>query len=641
MRAESRVRCVSWKASRLACLAGALLVGLVVPHADAIDLSSGEFRLNLDTTVSWGAAYRLEDRDMRIIGLPNGGTAYSVNGDDGDLNFDKGIYSNTLGLTVEVEMSYKNFGAFVRGRGFYDYEIENNDRVRTQLGDAALERVGSRAELLDAFAWLKFTVMNLPAEVRVGKQVLSWGESTFIQNSINVINPVDVSALRVPGAELRNALIGVNMISASLGMTENTTLEAFYQLEWEQTWIDPPGSYFSTNDFAGVGGTHVFLAFGSFGDIAAPPFYADPNLGHPFMGVPRGATDDADDSGQFGVSLRWLVPSLNNTELGFYFINYHSRLPAVNGHTGTVAGAQAAGPAGQRAAGRIYAYFGVPPGASPQVDAMAAAAGQAAATDAYASTAYYFLSYPEDIKLYGVSFNTQLGTSGIALQGEASYRENAPLLVDDVELLFAALSPISAGLAATNQVVPGGAALDTDIDGYIRRHVGQFQATATKVFGPGLGADQTVIVAEAGMTHVFDMPNQSVLRLEGPGTYTSGNPIHSAAGGAHAGKPYEDDSHFADASSWGYRIAGRMEFNNAIGAVNLTPRFAWSHDVSGVSPGPGGNFLAGSQALTLGIAGTYQNAWEVDLAYTMYQGAGRWNLTNDRDFIATTVKFSF
>ena len=625
----------------MACLAGALLAVLLVPPARAVDLSSGEFRLNLDTTVSWGAAYRLEDRDLQLIGVPNGGTAYSVNGDDGNLNFDKGIYSNTLGLTVEVEMSYKNFGAFVRGRGFYDYEMENNDRERTQLGDAALERVGSRAELLDAFAWLKFSVMNLPAEVRVGRQVLSWGESTFIQNSINVINPVDVSALRVPGAELRNALLGVDMVSASLGMTENTTLEAFYQIGWEQTWIDPPGSYFSTNDFAGVGGTHVFLAFGSFGDIAAAPFYADPGLGHPFMGVPRGATDEADDSGQYGVSLRWLVPSMGNTELGFYFINYHSRLPAVNGHTGTVAGAQAAGPAGQRAAGRIYAYFQVAPGTNPQVDAMAAAAGQAAATDAYASTAYYFLAYPEDIKLWGVSFNSQLGTSGIALQGEASYRENAPLLVDDVELLFAALSPISAGLRATNQVVPGGAALDTDIDGYIRRQVGQVQATATKVFGPGLGADQTVIVAEAGMTHVFDMPDQSVLRLEGPGTYTSGNPIHTAAGGAHAGKAYEDDSHFADASSWGYRIAGRMEFNNAIGAVNLAPRLAWSHDVGGVSPGPGGNFLAGTQALTLGIAGTYQNAWEVDLAYTMYQGAGRWNLLNDRDFIATTVKFSF
>ena len=51
--------------------------------------------------------------------------------------------------------------------------------------------------------------------------------------------------------------------------------------------------------------------------------------------------------------------------------------------------------------------------------------------------------------------------------------------------------------------------------------------------------------------------------------------------------------------------------------------------------------MAGTQALTVGITGTYQNSWEVDLAYTMYQGAGRWNLLNDRDFIATNVKFSF
>jgi len=614
---------------------------LLASQTQAVELSSGEFRLNLDTTLSWGAAYRLEDRDKRLIGLANGGTAYSVNGDDGNLNFDKGIYSNTFGLTSELEMSYKNFGAFVRVRGFYDYEMEKGKRVRTELSDAALDRVGSRAELLDAFAWLKFNLGSVPAEVRVGKQVLSWGESTFIQNSINVINPVDVSALRVPGAELRNALLGVNMVSFSLGLSENTTIEGFYQLEWEPTWIDPTGSYFSSNDFAGAGGTHVFLGFGSPSDIAASPFFIQPPLNRPFLGVPRAANVEADDNGQYGASLRWLVPSLANTEFGFYYINYHSRLPAINGRTGTLAGALAAGPAGKAAAGRVYAYFQKAPGQDPTVDAIAAQAGSAAATDAYASTARYFLSYPEDIKLYGISFNSQLGTSGIALQGEASYRQDAPFAVDDVELLFAALSPISAGLRATNQVAPGLSTFETDIPGYRRLDVGQFQSTATKVFGPGLGADQTVFVIEAAVTHVFDMPDQSVLRMDGPGTYTSGNPIHSGTGGAHAGKPYETSDHFATATSWGYRMAGRMEFNNAIGAINLTPRFAWAHDVSGISPAPGGNFLEGAQALTLGLAGTYQNTWEVDLAYTMYSGAGRWNLLNDRDFVAMTVKLGF
>ena len=47
--------------------------------------------------------------------------------------------------------------------------------------------------------------------------------------------------------------------------------------------------------------------------------------------------------GQYGVALRLFAPSMNDTEFGFYFINYHSRLPLVNGLTGTVGGAIGAG----------------------------------------------------------------------------------------------------------------------------------------------------------------------------------------------------------------------------------------------------------------------------------------------------------
>jgi hypothetical protein len=65
-----------------------------------------------------------------------------VNGDDGNLNYDTGIYSNALTAIVELNFAYKNFGFFVRGRGLYDYENEENDRLRTPLTDEALERVG-------------------------------------------------------------------------------------------------------------------------------------------------------------------------------------------------------------------------------------------------------------------------------------------------------------------------------------------------------------------------------------------------------------------------------------------------------------------------------------------------------------------
>ena len=67
------------------------------------------------------------------------------------------------------------------------------------------------------------------------------------------------------------------------------------------------------------------------------------------------------------------------------------------------------------------------------------------ATNEYAKTAQYFIEYPEDIQLFGLSFNTQMESTGIALQGEVSYRKDVPLQVDDLELLFAALGPISAG----------------------------------------------------------------------------------------------------------------------------------------------------------------------------------------------------
>src|SRR3989304_7998965 len=113
---------------------------------------------------------RAQDRDTGTIGLANGGTAFSVNGDDANLNYDKGLISNAVKATMEIELSYKNFGAFVRGFGFYDYQNEKGDRARSPLSDGALERVGSRAELRDAFLWFKADRGPVPAQLRVGQQ---------------------------------------------------------------------------------------------------------------------------------------------------------------------------------------------------------------------------------------------------------------------------------------------------------------------------------------------------------------------------------------------------------------------------------------------------------------------------------------
>ena len=102
----------------------------------------------------------------------------------------------------------------------------------------------SGAQILDAFVYHNYSIADLPGTVRAGKQVVSWGESTFIGNSINSINPVDVSAFRRPGAEIKEGLIPVNMLFASQGLTDKLTVEGFYQLEWDQTVLDNCGTFF-------------------------------------------------------------------------------------------------------------------------------------------------------------------------------------------------------------------------------------------------------------------------------------------------------------------------------------------------------------------------------------------------------------
>lgn len=648
--------------ARFVGLAAALAI-LATSPAPAKDFQKGNLSGSWDTTLSWGAQYRLDDPDPDLIGLPEGGNAFSVNGDDGNLNYGTGIVSNVLKLTTELELGYKNVGSFVRFRGFYDEENEDGERLRTPLTQDAIDRIGSRADILDAFVYGKFSIGDRPAEIRMGEQVLSWGESTFIQGGINTINPVDVSAIRVPGAELREALLPEGMVTLSLGLSENTSLDLLYLYDWGRTQIDPAGSYWSSSDFAGNGGRNVFLGFGESADD-----FTFPLTDRPFLAVPRSTDAFADDSGQYGAAFRVFAPNLNGTEFGFYYLNFHSRLPTINGTTGTLAGALTAsrmGTAGTAAvtalaggAGRDQAIAagvltGVQSGLSTleagvvstaavdaAIDGGSAAAGAtitAFATDAFAQTANYFLAYPEDIKLLGISFNTAIGS--YAIQGEISQRQDAPLQVDDVELLFSALGPINPDIARFNQVGDFTGKFETFVPGSRRFDVNQFQATVTKIIGRVMGADQGVLLWEGAITQVPDLPSKDVLRFEGPGTYVSGNRFLGP--GSHPGKPIEGPEHFADDSSWGYRLAGRLDYNNAFGGLNVSPRFSWQHDVEGVSPGPAGNFIEGRTALTLGVGFDRQSTWEFDLSYAIFSGAGRYNLINDRDFAAVNIKYSF
>ena len=89
-------------------------------------------------------------------------------------------------------------------------------------------------------------------------------------------------------------------------------------------------------------------------------------------------------------------------------------------------------------------------------------------------------------------------------------------------------------------------------------------------------------------------------------------------------------------------MAARADYNSVFGtSITLSPRVAFNHDVSGITPGPGGNFLEGRKSLTLGVEANYLNDWVFDLSYTRFSGAEDLNQIHDRDFASFSVKYSF
>jgi hypothetical protein len=659
----------------------ALMAGAPVAFAFEFKSESGEITGSFDTTLSAGALWRMDKRDSNLISIANGGTSRDPNSEDGNLKYDNGEHVSTVfKATHDLEVKYKNFGAFMRASYFYDPTIHS----KNSLPSKAVDELGSGAEILDAYVYGAFDLGGRKLNLRLGKQVVSWGESTFIQNGINVLNPVNVSRLRAPGSELKEGFIPTLMVYGSQEITDGMSVELALPAEWKETKIDPAGSFFSTNDFASEGGNIAYTGFGRRNDLngAAGIFPLNSTAA---LWAPRSKDREASDSGQYGVALRFFLPELNNSELGFFHANYHSRTPFVSGYRGgiTAAGtisnnltgpqAGALGVAGIPAfaignpactALNIPTFGGLHTAAN--IGALAAVVGSVAAatslsalnaTNAACATAAgrsgtYFVEYPEDIKLYGMSFNTAL-PGGVALQGEYSYRRNQPLQLPSAELLGAALG-IANQLTSTNPATAAGVAYGTEISGYRRVKMHQVQVTGTKAFGPTFGAEQLVTVGEVGFTQL-DLPSN--LKFAAPG-------CHLPQPGSSATSAFNSNSTncFATENSWGYRLVGRLDYPNAIGAVTVSPRIAFSHDVHGRSP----TFNEDNKAATFGIGFNYQQNWQADIGYTTFFGGGSesgvdvpsaasgalpagqsrnyssgTNALKDRDFIAISLSYSF
>lgn len=582
--------------------------------AQAVEFELGDVEGSFTSSWSVGASWRASEANPELIAKANGGLNSSGTTDDGNQNFRKGsTFSKIVKGVHDLELKYENYGLFTRGKYWYDFKLKDEKfahghSANGYADDAKLNDENfsdfakfSGVELLDAFIYGEFELGDVIADVRLGRQVVSWGESTFIQGGINSINPVDVSAFRRPGAEIKEGLLPVNMVYTNLGLTDNASLELFYQLDWEKTEIDACGTYFSTNDFAADGCN--FVTLGNDKSAFANQVYAD-----------RDPDVEPKDDGQYGLALRWYSDELD-TEFGFYHMNYHSRLPFINAIRGNVP--RFAGPAGHPLNGRI-----IQPGNNDDNPG-------------------YFLVFPEDIKMYGVSFASNVGS--VALSGELSYRENLPVQINGADILTSLLTELGATPfdSRVAQVEKGG-----QVQGWDEYEAYQAQVTALQFFDRVLGASRLTLIGEVGVTHIpnlVGLDKQRYGRNSGYGVSAFG-PAGGLAGcqvRLNSTRPENcASSGYVTRTAWGYRIRGSLSYNNAFAGVNLKPKFALSHDVNGNSAGPGAQFQEGRIATSFGLDAEYLSQYTAGISYTNFSG-GDWNVLRDRDFLSLTASVSF
>lgn len=594
-----------WRLAKLP-LAVSLASTLAAP-AYAVSFNIGEIEGQFDSAMSIGASWSMADRDRDLVGINNGGTGFAQTVDDGRLNFKKGeTFSKIFKGVHDLELRYRDSGAFVRGKYWYDFELKDESRLFKDISDSNRKEAAqsSGAQILDAFVYHNYAIGDQPGSVRLGKQVVSWGESTFIMNGINAINPLDAAAFRRPGAEIKEGLIPVNMFYISQSLTDRLSAEAFYQLEWDQTVVDNCGTFFAIDVLQD--GCDANFHVGSPAIAPLQPVAAAFGQGFEVtpegVVLPRAGDRDARDSGQFGLALRWLG---DVTEYGAYFMNYHSRTPNLSTRSAGLATAA-------QLSGIIDTANGLVPGA-----------GSGLAQSVMLGNGRYYLEYPEDIQLYGLSFSTTLPT-GTAWSGEISYRPNAPVQLNAQDVSRALLNPLAPGTS------PIESTFGAENRGYNRKEITQLQTTFTHFFDQVLGADRVTVVGEVGYTHVGGLESTSELRYGRDVIYgTPDNPAALARYGRHG---------FVTANSWGYRLRGIADYDNVFAGINLKPNLSFSHDVDGY--GPNGLFNEGSKAVSIGLDAEYQNMYTASLSYTNFFG-GTYNTSVDRDFVALSFGVNF
>lgn len=275
-----------------------------------------DLKVDWDTTLTYSLAWRTEGRSHKLTA--------NANGNDGDNAFAKGsLITNRSGFLTEANIQWQqDYGVFLRADGFYDnvYDQSNDNNTGTSncfagghcsrpdhFSQQTIDQHRNDLRMLDAYAYGTWDVDGHSLNMRLGNQVVSWGESLFYPGISAAQSPVDATKSTTPGVEVKEVLLPVGQLFTQFALTDSLDVQAYYQYKWEKTDLFGVGSYFSTTDYIDRGGYNDASGF-----------------------VHRLKDDKPSDSGQYGLAFTYAAESLNNTEFGIYYARYHDKTPSLD-----------------------------------------------------------------------------------------------------------------------------------------------------------------------------------------------------------------------------------------------------------------------------------------------------------------------
>ena len=608
--------------SAIAKTATAAAVLLASTQAQAFRFEVGEWEGYADTVFSASAAMRVENAQHYGTADPTGNQ--NLFRDAGD------VYSTPVSFLTDFGMSKDGFGFLTRFSYTYDYTIMNKDCTNCErpnvwpypaggngapntsvfhqgspapqtvdgIDNEAQNLAGNKFTLYDAFVYGSWDVFGgHPLNVRIGKQVLNWGEANISKGGISqMMNPTDLSKATTPGTDVKETLIPQESVYLNFGFSDEVSLEAYYTWNWRKSTFIGVGTYFSPFDFLGSG--------------------YNPDL---FVRGIEKAGEEEPSGGQYGINMHFIIPSWNYADLGIYYTRSHAFNPYIGLNEGYVPHADPARPGFNTLDGYQWIY-------GEDQDTYAISLNGETILDG---------SFALEFNLKTDFYDTRecrnlFGISGVQVPDLGGLEVGTAFGFSDPSGPYSVINDAQG-------TIPGCDVGNSDVYTLL----GNFTRSVGTDF---LGADKISTIFDFSMVWIDGMSwgdptDRENIRnpTTGLGESPTGQSLAVVDPGRFDGvdaldRPITD-------FSWGYVGVLALEYNDVFANVNVSPTLIFVHNVEGYTPFNAGAMVENQRTLIAKVGFSYLSSTTVDLQYVSWIGTA--GTSQNRDNVSIVFKRSF